>query len=99
MLDNPKSLVIPPLRQHGARVRASGAVAAAAAERLAGASRHVAAEVRRLRGEASQAAVGAVWQAEAVVSGWVVGAAASWRAARTALQEPCTRSRTHTPRP
>ena len=55
------------------------------------------AEVRRLRGEASQAAVGAVWQAEAVVSGWVVGAAASWRAARTALQEPCTRTRTQTP--
>ena len=76
---------------------AAAARAAAAAERLAGASRHVAAEVRRLRGEASQAAVGAVWQAEAVVSGWVVGAAASWRAARTALQEPCTRTRTHTP--
>ena len=38
--------------------------------------------------------VGAVWQAEAVVSGWVVGAGeavvgagASWRAARQELQE------------
>ena len=82
---------VAPLRE------AAAARAAAAAERLAGASRHVTAEVRRLRGEASQAAVGAVWQAEAVVSGWVVGAAASWRAARTALQEPCTRTRTHTP--
>lgn len=82
---------VAPLRE-AAAVRA-----AAAAERLAGASRHVAAEVRRLRGEALQVAVGAVWQAEAVVSGWVVGAAASWRAARTAMQEPCTRTRTHTP--